>query len=112
MIKFSVICPTYNSALFLSRTVNSVLSQKLAPHELIISDDGSSDNTVNLGRNLALNNISKTKIIVLENKHKGPGAARNSGILAASGDWIAFLDSDLRKPIRCPKEISEKISGL
>ena len=94
MRKISVVCPTFNSALFVENTLASVLTQKLPPHELIISDDGSSDNTVEVVENYLRKYSVAFSWRVIRNSHRGPGATRNVGILNAEADWIAFLDSD------------------
>jgi glycosyltransferase involved in cell wall biosynthesis len=85
--EISIIIPTFNRAHTLSRALDSVLAQTLKPKEIIVIDDGSTDNTKEL-----LNLYPGITIINLNNK--GVSAARNVGIEKASGDWIAFLDSD------------------
>ena len=106
----AVVCPTYNSANFITNTLQSVLCQEQLPDEIIISDDGSKDETLKLVRQILANAPLETRCIVLENSHAGPGAARNAGILAASSDFIAFLDSDdlwhPEKILRCHKALS------
>ena len=94
MIKFSVVCPVYNSEKFITKTINDVLNQTLLPHELIIVDDGSSDNTINVLNTIfnSYNGLVKLKLIL--SNHSGPGAARNEGIRACQNEWIAFIDSD------------------
>ena len=84
----SVIIPTYNRAWALAEAIDSVLVQDYNNFELIIVDDGSTDNTPNLLNEFA----GKLKLIRQENA--GVSAARNRGIAAARGDFIAFLDSD------------------
>lgn len=94
MIKISVVCPIYNSANYIEETLKGIINQTLFPYEVIISDDGSDDNTLELVEKFIQRNSKKFKWHVLKNTHKGPGAARNYGIIKASGNWIAFLDSD------------------
>jgi len=89
----SVIIPTYNSENFIAKTLETLYSQTYNNYEVIVSDDGSTDNTVGVVRSLFLQNSSRKKALLI-NKHEGPGAARNKGIENASGDWISFLDSD------------------
>ena len=89
----SVICPTYNSAKFVEKTLATVVQQTVLSLELIVSDDGSNDLTTDVVRQF-LSSHASFPWIVLENPHQGPGAARNAAIKAASSDWIAFLDSD------------------
>tara|TARA_Y100000590_G_scaffold470720_1_gene668414 strand:- start:3304 stop:4137 length:834 start_codon:yes stop_codon:yes gene_type:complete len=91
----SVVCPTYNSDNYIQRTINSLVDQSIAADEIIFSDDGSDDKTINiLKKNELKFTSSNTKLKILINNHKGPGAARNAGILNATYPWIAFLDSD------------------
>jgi glycosyltransferase involved in cell wall biosynthesis len=84
----SVIIPSYNRAHLLARAIESVLSQDLAPREIIVVDDGSSDDT----RELMSNRFPQCQYIHQPNQ--GVSSARNRGIEAASGEWLAFLDSD------------------
>jgi|TARA_B100000768_G_scaffold155656_1_gene152833 glycosyltransferase involved in cell wall biosynthesis len=102
-MKISVVCPTYNSAKFIENTLTSILNQTETPHELIISDDGSEDNTIQFINNFLSSSHQKISYKILQNKHKGPGATRNAGILDSTGDWIAFIDSD---DIWYPEKIS------
>jgi len=86
----SVIIPTHNRAGFLAQAIDSVLAQTYANFELIVVDDGSTDETPSLlasyGRGL----------ISLRQENRGPAAARNAGIRAARHPLLAFLDSDDR----------------
>ena len=84
----AVIVPTHNRAGLLPRALNSILQQSLAPTEIILVDDGSTDHTEKL--------ISKdfSAVHYLYQAHTGVSAARNAGIAASSSNWIAFLDSD------------------
>ncbi len=91
----SVVCPAYNSAGFITETLQSISTQTCLPFEVVVSDDGSTDDTVATVEQFAKKN-PHLKIVVLKNAHKGPGAARNAAIRAAGGAWIAFLDSDDR----------------
>ena len=88
----SIITPVYNAKDEILECINSVLSQSYINWELIIVDDCSIDNTVNILKKLAKND-SRIKLIQLEN-NLGAGFARNIGIKKASGRYIAFLDSD------------------
>lgn len=89
-MKITVVIPTYNRAYVLERAINSVLNQSYAPHEVIVVDDGSTDDTQDVLNQYK--NIPYMKVITTENR--GVSAARNTAIKAASGDWIALLDSD------------------
>lgn len=85
---FSVVIPVFNRAALIRRTVDSVLAQEAADHEVIVVDDGSTDGTLDT---LA---AYGSRIHVLEQKNSGPAVARNLGIGQARGDYIATLDSD------------------
>lgn len=84
----SVVIPAYNAGGFIKRTIDSVLAQTYRDYEVIVVDDGSTDNTAEAVRSYA----GKVRYIYQENAGDGP--ARNTGIRAAKGDWIAFLDHD------------------
>lgn len=88
MVKVSVIIPTFNRAAFLKQAINSVLKQTYTHYEIIVVDDGSTDDT----QQAALSYGAKVRYIYQENA--GPSAARNTGIKAAKGKYVAFLDSD------------------
>jgi len=84
----SVIIPTYNRAGCLREAVDSVLAQKFRGFELIVVDDGSTDETPQLLREYG------SSIRMLRQENRGVSAARNAGIAASRGELIAFLDSD------------------
>lgn len=86
---FSVIIPTYNRKKFLKKALDSVLEQTFGDYELIIVDDGSTDDTGSLIKSL---NDKRVKYVWQENK--GPSGARNRGIKESVAEWICFLDSD------------------
>ncbi|OPX90600.1 MAG: Chondroitin synthase [Pelotomaculum sp. PtaB.Bin104] len=88
MPQISVVIPTYNRADYIIDAVNSVLSQTYTNYEIIVVDDGSTDNT----KLLLQPYLNKIQYIYQPNK--GVSAARNAGIREARGEWIAFLDSD------------------
>ena len=88
-ILFSVIVPTYNRESFIVKTIQSVLSQSYSNFELIIVDDGSTDNTEKFVRN-----VKDKRIKFFKKENKERGAARNYGTNKAKGDYITFLDSD------------------
>lgn len=88
----SIVLPTYNRAHVLHRSVRSVLAQSFTDWELIIIDDGSTDDTERLCRDYAARLGPKFRYIQQENQ--GVSAARNRGMQEAAGEWIAFLDSD------------------
>ena len=84
----SVIIPTYNRAWVIKEAIDSVLTQDYTEFELIVVDDGSTDQTFDVLESY------RNDIKVLSQKNKGVSAARNRGIAEASGNFIAFLDSD------------------
>ena len=88
---FSIIIPTYNRANFLTKAINSVISQTFENWELIIVDDGSTDNTKVIVNEFEVND-NRIKYVYQKNSERS--AARNNGISKALGDWICFLDSD------------------
>lgn len=91
----SVICPSYNSSAFISKTIESILGQTYQNFEIIFSDDGSSDETINILENFKIKFQEKNiSVKIIKNSHKGPGSARNEAIKNASYEWVAFIDSD------------------
>ncbi len=86
--KFTVIIASYNSGATLSRAIDSVLAQSYAAHEIIIVDDGSSDDTAAVVRHYG------DSIRYHFQKNAGVSSARNKGVELAQGDWLAFLDAD------------------
>ncbi len=89
MIKFSIIIPLYNKQNFITRAVNSVLSQSYINFELIIVNDGSTDNSFDL-----VSSIIDHRIKIINKVNGGVSSARNLGIDNASNEWICFLDAD------------------
>ncbi len=91
MVRFSVVVPLYNKGPHVAQTLASALAQTHAPHEIIVIDDASTDDGLAIVRA-----VGDARIRIIERGEPGPGgyAARNAGIMAASGEWIAFLDAD------------------
>jgi glycosyltransferase involved in cell wall biosynthesis len=85
----SVVIPTYNRARVLPRAVRSVLGQTYVDFELIVVDDGSTDDT-----HAAVAAFSDRRLRAIHAAHAGQAAARNQGVSVARGEWIAFLDDD------------------
>lgn len=90
----SVITPLYNSSAFIAETIESVKNQTYADWEMIIVNDQSTDNSLDIASTYAQYD-TRIKIIQLP-ENSGPAVARNKGINAARGRYIAFLDSDDR----------------
>jgi glycosyltransferase involved in cell wall biosynthesis len=86
--KCSVVIPAYNAAGFIRRTIDSVLAQTYRDYELIVVDDGSTDDTAEIVKSYG----DRVRYIYQDNA--GGGAGRNTGIAAAKYDWIALLDHD------------------
>lgn len=91
-IKVSIIVPAYNVEEYIERTLNSIISQTFKYFELILVNDGSTDNTLKIIEETLLNSDINYKIINKQNG--GVSAARNAGIMAAKGDYLFFLDGD------------------
>ncbi len=101
--KVSVIIPTYNRAKLVCRSIDSILAQTYRNIELIVVDDGSTDDT------LAVLSKYGDQIKVIEQANGGVSKARNVGLKAATGDYIGFLDSD---DYYLPTKIEEQVSYL
>ena len=91
-MKYSVIVPIYNTEKYLKQCIDSLLNQTYLNIEIILIDDGSKDNSLNIC--LEYQKIYFNKIRVMSQKNKGVSAARNLGIEYATGDYIIFVDSD------------------
>lgn len=90
----SLIIPIYNASVYLPECLRSLQSQRSPePLEFILVDDGSTDGSLAIARSAAL---SDPRIIVIEQPHAGQSAARNRGLEAAKGEYIAFVDADDR----------------
>lgn len=87
-MKISLIIPSYNRSHLLKRALQSVFEQSLLPDEVIVVDDGSTDDTAEMLRNLF------PQVIYLHQDNAGVSSARNLGIQHSTGSWIALLDSD------------------
>ncbi len=98
--KVSVIIPTYNSAEYITEALDSVFAQTYKNYEVIVIDDGSTDNT----KDVLKPYMSRIKYIYKENG--GVSSARNVGIKNAEGEYIAFLDSD---DIWLPEKLERQI---
>lgn len=88
----SIITPAYNSSKFISETINSIINQTYTNWELLITDDLSTDNTIEIVESYAKND-SRIKLFKLE-KNSGAAIARNNSIKFAKGRYITFCDSD------------------
>ena len=91
METISIIIPVYNSAAYLPACLDSVLAQTHPATEIILVEDGSGDNSPQICEHYARKD---SRIHIISGSHGGPGAARNRGIAAATGEYIVFVDSD------------------
>ena len=89
MVKVSVILPVYNSQDYIEKSIESVLTQSFTDFELIIVNDGSTDNTSDI-----INSFTDDRITLITQSNQGPGAARNNALEIACGDYVMYLDSD------------------
>jgi glycosyltransferase involved in cell wall biosynthesis len=88
-MKISVIIPAYNAERYIGKAIESCLSQTYAPHEIIVIDDASTDGTAAVAQSFP----PPVRVIRLAS-NMGVSVARNRGVQASTGDWIAFLDAD------------------
>ena len=91
MPNVSIIIPIYNSEEYLERCILSVINQTLKEIEIILVNDGSIDNSLNIMNSFA---IRDNRIVIINQSNKGLSSARNVGLLTAKSDYISFLDSD------------------
>lgn len=89
MEKISVIVPLYNKKDYVFKTIKSVLDQTYPYFELIVVDDGSTDGSLNV-----VKEVNDDRLIIIEQNNSGVSSARNKGVENASYDYIAFLDAD------------------
>jgi glycosyltransferase involved in cell wall biosynthesis len=101
MTLVSVVIPTYNRAALVQEAIESVLNQTYQHCELIVVDDGSTDETAEVFTSYG------SRITAIRINHAGPSAARNCGIRIGRGDYIAFLDSD---DLWLPKKLQTQIN--
>jgi len=92
-VPVSIVLPTYNRGYLLPRAIASVRQQTYSNWRLIVVDDGSTDETVQIARD-ARGGADDPRIVWVHNDHRGVSAARNAGLARSDGDWVAFLDSD------------------
>jgi len=107
MPKVSIIIPTYNCARFLPESINSALAQSYQDFEIILVDDGSTDNT----RAIVSGFIEKYsgKIVYVYQENAGLACARNAGLKTARGEYVALLDADDRW---LPNRLMETVAAL
>jgi len=107
-VKVSIIIPAYNAEMFISNAINSVLSQNYSgEYEIIVVNDNSSDNTEAIVSEIS--NHYQQIINVPNERKKGPSGARNTGLIKAVGEYVAFLDAD---DLWLPNHLEEGIAFL
>ncbi len=105
MPTYTAIITAYNAENFIHHAIESVLAQTIQPLEVIVVDDGSSDNTADA--------VRKFPVTYIHRRNGGPAAARNSGASCASGEWLAFLDhDDTWYPEKSEKQLSLASPGI
>lgn len=87
-MSISAIIPVYNGAAYLAAAIDSVFDQSCPPTELIVVDDGSTDDSAAIAERFG------GRLILVQQANAGPAAARNVGLAQARGDYVAFLDAD------------------
>jgi glycosyltransferase involved in cell wall biosynthesis len=103
----SVVIPCYNGARFLREALESALRQTHAPLEVIVVDDGSTDDSVGIAEAVG------SPVRVIQQAHGGESVARNRGIEEARGDWIGFLDADdLWEPTKLERQLEAATTGV
>lgn len=109
-MKFTVVIPVYNGEKFIERSIRSVLDQTYSDIELIIVNDGSTDGTEEVVREI-IKTCTDREIIYKRIENSGPSTARNAGLELAQGDYICFLDSDDRYDKNLFTHLSGVLSG-
>jgi len=102
--------PAYNAENYINEAIQSVKNQTHEFWELIIINDGSTDNTVNI-----ISNIIDNRIKVINQKHKGVSASRNAGLKKMKGQYFCFLDSDdilTPQSLSCRLEVFKKNNDI
>ncbi|MHC5139531.1 MAG: glycosyltransferase family 2 protein, partial [Planctomycetota bacterium] len=102
-LTISAVIPAYNAAKYIARSIDSVLAQTHPVDEIVIVDDGSTDNTAAIIKDYG------DKVRYIHQPNAGVSAARNTGIEAATGNWIAFLDADDEW---LPEKIKRQVENL
>lgn len=114
--KISIIIPVYNVEKYLPECLDSIIAQTLSDIEIICINDGSPDNSLSILKDYA---AKDSRIIIIDKENEGVGKARNDGMRAATGEFIAFMDSDdyypgndvLEKLYNAAKEHNVKVCG-
>lgn len=89
MVKISVILTAFNEEKYIRKAIESILNQTLTDFELIVVNDGSNDNTLDI-----INGFDDKRIKLINQDNIGPGASRNKALTIAQGEYIMYLDGD------------------
>lgn len=94
--KLSVIIPAFNAETYITRCLESIFAQSIESKEIIVVDDGSEDSTLCILESYKskLDDFNKSNFKIINKSNGGPSSARNTGLNVASGEYIAFVDSD------------------
>jgi len=90
-MRFSIVIPVFNASQLVNITITSLMSQTYKDFEVIFVDDGSTDDSYNVIKDKIFND---RRFSIYKQSNKGPGSARNKGILHSKGDYVGFLDAD------------------
>lgn len=104
----TVIIPTYNEEKTIKNCIESLLNQSLTNTEIIVIDDGSIDKTMAVVKKIR-NQVDVNKFLIINQKHKGPGEARNLGAKHAKGKILVFVDADMKFDYRFLEELTKPI---
>jgi len=104
--RFSIVMPAYNGEQTITDTIQTCLDQSFADFEIVVVNDGSTDQTADV-----LASIQDDRLCVLQQKNAGPAAARNRGMEASKGEFIAFLDADDRWGSRYLENVNDIIKS-
>lgn len=105
MLKYSIVMPVYNTGKKLNKSIESIINQTYKNWELIVVDDGSTDESPEI---LQKYSRKDKRIKVFSQINQGPGIARNTGIKKCTGDYIAFIDSDDYYELDFLEQVNEK----
>ena len=89
MVKISVILTAFNEEKYIKKAIESILNQTLTDLELIVVNDGSTDNTLDI-----INSFDDDRLKLINHENMGPGASRNKALALAEGEYVMYLDGD------------------
>lgn len=107
LVDVDVVIPLYNGRDHVLETIRSVLNSTVLPQQIIVVDDGSTDGSAELVKDLALTHGTATRITCFQQTNQGPNAARNAGIAAGSAPLVALLDAD---DLWMPTKLEEQLA--